>query len=144
MITQENIDQQNDAVKEWTKSTLVEIKNRYQRLISGDSGAGLKSLKTSTRKNFGEISSVSFKFDRYLVFVNKGAGKGYGGSKGSSWYDKLGNKHTTNSNSLSKMGTGNRRAKDWINPVIDEQVPKLAAIVAGFKADAAIKSIQLQ
>jgi hypothetical protein len=42
------------------------------------------------------------------------------------------------------MNTGNRHAEDWLNPVLDQQVPKLADIVASFKADLAVKQIQIK
>jgi hypothetical protein len=142
----DNINEQNLAVAGWFTETLRAVKARYMQLIRspGRSGDGLDSLQTRTRQSYGEIDSGAFKFERYLIFAHKGAGKGMGGSKGSHWVDAHGVTKTTNPLSLGKMNTGSRHAEEWLNPVLDDQVPKLADIVAGFKADRAIKAIQIQ
>ena len=141
-----NIAAQNTAVSGWFNNVLRQIKSRYMQLVHGKNRSGdvLDSLKSSTHKSYGEIDRGSFKFNRYLVFIHKGAGAGMGGSKGSQWYSPHGELKSTNPLSLGKMNTGSRRAEEWLNPVLDDEVPKLADIVADFKADAAIKQIQIK
>lgn len=141
-----NVQAQNTEVRGWFKDTMTRIKYRYMALIRSPerSGDGLDNLKHSTKSHYGEVIGGGFRFDRYLVFVHKGAGKGHGGSKGSTWLDAHGQRRRTNPKSFGKMNTGARQAEEWLNPVLDEEVPKLADIVAGFKADAAIKQIQIQ
>jgi len=134
----------NVDVRSWAGSTLKEIKNQYSGMVNGQSGNGMKSFKFSSGKSFGEINRISFGFNRYLVFVHKGAGKGKGGSKGSSWINKSGNKVTTNPGSLGKMNTGQRKSKEFLNPVLERKLPILADIVAGFKADQVVKAIQIK
>ena len=141
-----SIEQQNQGVKTWTGSTLQQIKNRYISMVQSPnrSGEGLDSLKSGTGKSFGEINRVSFGFNRYLVFVHKGAGKGQGGTKGSSWISASGQRKKTKMSSLGKMNTLNRHKKEFLNPVLDGEIPKLADIITGFKADQVVKSIQIK
>lgn len=141
-----DIEAQNIAVANWFNDTLQDIKNRYISLIRGPerSGDGLDSLKVRTYRTDGEIDHGGFKFNRYLIFPHKGAGRGFGGATGSTWYDPRGLQHSTNPESFGKMNTGSRHAEEWMNPVLDEDVPKLADIVAGFKADLAVKQIQIK
>ncbi len=148
MPSDNNIDvsAQNEAVAGWFTGTLRAVRTRYMQLIHGPgrSGDGLDSLKMTTHKSYGEIDGGAFRFARYLIFPHKGAGKGMGGNVGSRWMDTHGNMKTTNPLSMGKMNTGSRHAEPWLNPVLDEEVPKLADIVAGFKADQAIKAIQIK
>ena len=71
-------------------------------------------------------------FPRTLIYTHKGAGKGRGGTKGSRWTDKYGNKKTTNPKSFGKMATGGRVAKPFINDALEapDGVDKLATIAA--------------
>ncbi len=141
-----NITEQNAGVKSWFDTTFRLIKMRYMELVQSKdrSGEGLDTLRMRTRQSYGEIDSGSLNFKRYLVWVHKGAGRGQGGSKGSKWIGPDGQLKKTNPLSFGKMNSGTRHAEEWLNPVLDEQVPKLANIVAGFKADAAIKQIQIK
>jgi hypothetical protein len=142
----DNLNQQNTAVKSWFSGTFQKIKTRYMSLIKSPkrSGEGLDSLKLRTKSSYGEINRGDLGFDRFLIFRHKGAARGFGGSKGSSWIGPNGQRKTTNPLSLGKMNTGSREAAEWLNPVLDDEMPKLADIVAGFKADAAVKQIQIK
>lgn len=142
----DDIAKQNEGVKAWSRATFQEIKNRYMRFVKSPerSGDGLDNLKANSGSRYGEIDRVGFKFNRYLVFVHKGAGRGHGGLKGSVWTDRFGKQKKTRSGSLGKMNTGTRREEPWLNPVLDERIPELADIVAGFKADAVVKAIQIK
>jgi hypothetical protein len=141
-----NLPQQNAAVKGWFASTFKLVKTRYMALITSPkrSGDGLDHLKMNTKVHYGEVDQGSIAFDRYLVWVHKGAGRGFGGNKGSTWFGPNGEKKSTNPHSFGKMNTGTRQAEEWLNPVLEAEVPKLADIVAGFKADAAVKQIQIK
>lgn len=143
---QQTLELQNAEVKGWFTVTLRMVKARYMQLVHspGRSGEGLDSIKSRTRESYGEIDSGSFSFNRYLIFIHKGAGRGMGGTKGSQWTDIHGNARSTDPHSLGKMNTGSRHAEEWLNPVLDEQVPQLADIVAKFKTDAVINQIQIK
>lgn len=121
-MTPDEITQQNEAVQEWNRETFSQIRNRYMSLINSPkrSGDGLDSLKYTLSKSFGEIYRVQYPFNRYLIFVHKGVGKG------------------------RPIGSNKVRPKPWLTPVLDEQVPKLADIVAAFKSDAAVKRLDIK
>jgi hypothetical protein len=73
---------------------------------------------------------IKFRMNRYLLMVEKGAGKGYGGKKGSEWRNKRGQLVKTNPNSLGKMGTGLRPAREWVKPALKGEINRLRKLVA--------------
>ncbi len=94
-----------------TKSPVHRIENLQSMVISKPEDPRLKS---SIRvRNFKhdrvEIDGVSITFARQGVFVAKGA------------------------------GPGTRQPKDWINPVLDKEVPELADKLGELGADLALK-----
>jgi hypothetical protein len=116
------------------------------RKNSPSKGASLPRMKAGFTQDDGAVNSVGIKLRRSLVYVHKGAGKGRGGSKGSKWVDKFKVEKSTNPNSLGKMGTGGRRAKPFINEVLDgpEGVEKIATIAAEEIGDAIVAKIMIQ
>jgi len=133
-----DIDGFNESVQQWTKETESLLKNTahsfgiQHRSQSPSKRDSVNQIKGSVRKAGGITNRVGFKFPRHLVFVHKGAGRGYGGAKGSRWVDARGVSHKTNPKSLGKQGTGNRREKPWLNSALGgpEGVDKLATIAA--------------
>ena len=145
-------DKQNDRVTEWSIRTEVGLKGSSNALgikhrsNSPSPGDSLVKIKNKTTYRGGIIEIVSFKFPRSLVWTHKGAGKGMGGSKGSVWYDKLGIKHSTDPDSLGKMGSGSRTSKPWFNSVMEAPtgVDELATIVAEESGDSIVNNILLK
>lgn len=90
------------------------------------SSNGIKRVRVDTRKRDGMINKITAKFKRSGIYREKGAGKGYGGAKGSKWINAKGEQKTTNPNSLNKQGTGNRQAAPWFNPVVEKFADELA------------------
>jgi hypothetical protein len=116
------------------------ISHRANSPSPGDSLAKLKSKVTI--KN-GVVSVIGFKMNRSLIWTHVGAGKGRGGSSGSSWIDAQGNRKKTNPESLGKMGTQGRTAKPWFNKFMEgpEGLDDLATIVASELGDAIVGKI---
>lgn len=137
--------EQEKIVKKWSGETLQSVKSSYLSLINSRkrSGDGLDTLKVTHKMDHGEVSRVSFKMARHLVFVHGGFGKGIGGQKGSSWLDKFGTRKKTNPKSLG-ANKGRRKAKEWLNPVLDRELPKLADSLLEEKIDTAVKAIYLK
>lgn len=85
-----------------------------------------------------------------MVFVHKGAGRGYGGNGFLNDAKKMinaftradGSKGTTNASSIGKIGTGRRKAKPFFNPVVEAKLPDLANIITDYKGQKAIDRIQ--
>ena len=144
-----NFDRQNEKVLQWAQRTEGGLKGRSNalgithRADSPSPGSSVDKIKNRVKYKYGVIEVVSFRFPRSLIWPHKGAGKGRGGLKGSVWYDRLGIRHSTNPNSLGKMGTGGRIAKPWFNETMDAPtgVDELADIVATESGDAIVNNL---
>lgn len=136
----------NNRIKAWGGETITSIKGSYAAMVTStqQTGEGENSIKIRYKQDYGQIETITFKFHRYLAFLHKGAGKGVAGSKGSTWTTKSGQKKSTNPKSMGKLGTGKRKAKEWLNPQLDRAVPKLADQLLEEKWDGAMKALQLQ
>jgi hypothetical protein len=147
-----NFDKQNERVLGWMQRTENSLKGNSNalgithRANSPSNGSSVDKIKAKEKYRGGIIEVVSFKFPRSLIYTHKGAGKGRGGLLGSTWYDALGIKHTTNPNSFGKMGTGGRVAKEWFNNTIEAPagVEELATIVAEESGDAIVNNLLIK
>lgn len=138
--------EQPKIVRKWSAGALQSVKSSYLSLINSkhrNSGEGIKSLKVAHKMDHGEVTRVSFRMARYLVFVHGGYGKGVGGNKGSSWLSKTGQRKKTKVSSLG-ASKGNRRAKEWLNPILDRELPKLADELIKEKLNVAVNAIFLK
>ena len=134
----------NNQVAELTAKTVVILKAEQQRVgIKSFSGKGQKINIRYTKKN-GIVNRISFKFARYMIYVEKGASKGHGGTKGSRWENRKGEVIQTNPASLNKMNTGNRPAKEWFNPVIKNYTEQLVAEVAHEFVKLSFKNLRIK
>lgn len=130
--------QYNDRVKQWGGALRKSFEANAasmgieHRANSPSQGASIKKMKDRYKENDGAISRISYRVEKALVFTHKGAGRGSGGSVGSKWTDKYGNQKSTNPNSFGKMGTGNRKAKPFINEALESEngMDALAVIAA--------------
>jgi hypothetical protein len=109
----------------------VEQKLKASLSIAGtDTGAGVQSIDHLTNIVYGDSVGIWFGFLRYLVMVEKGAGRGHAGKKGSRWRSKDGKSKKTNPASFGKMGKGSRKARPWFNPVLRREIEELANVAA--------------
>lgn len=98
----------------------AELRSDWGIKVADASASGLKSqLKANAGKRYGVVDRIGAKFPRHGIYRTVGAGRGQGGSIGSSWRDKNGNLKRTRSLSLGKMNTGNRKAINWLSPTMD-------------------------
>ena len=113
----------NNVVKNWKDDSLKDLKDQFTKLDikhverSPSESPARQLLKSVMGYAFGLASRVGFKFPRHMVFVHKGVGRG---------------------------GTGNRKKKEWFNPVMDEQVEKLADELAEQHAELAVNAINIK
>jgi hypothetical protein len=139
-----DLTRQNDRVIDWANRSVGRMKSGgnalgiVHRSNSPSPGSSLDKIADKFRYKDGVIEVISFRFPRSLVWPHKGAGKGMGGSKGSTWTDQQGNRHTTKASSFGKAGTGSRRPKPWFNQAVEGAtgVEELATIVAEETGDA--------
>ncbi|MDR1716322.1 MAG: hypothetical protein LBS20_10795 [Prevotella sp.] len=141
----DRLGQFNQDVRQWGIDTTKELKGSVRSMITTD-----RRLSDSIKPNFyydrkyaKEINRVGFSFVREGVYVHRGAGRGQGGWKGSKWYNKKGELKETNENSLGQMGFGNRRPKEWFDPVVEGRLPQLADLVADYSATMAIDATRI-
>ena len=99
----------------------AELRADWGIKVSSASAKGLKTqLRSNAAKRHGVVDRIGAKFPRHGIYRTVGAGRGQGGSIGSSWKDKTGKiKHVAPS-SMGKMNSGNRKAIDWLSPTLDK------------------------
>ena len=125
----------NAAVQKFAQELVQQLKQQIRSLniqhqtYSTSNKPMINIVGARTRQQQGTVNRISISMPRHAIFVHVGAGKGRGGAKGSTWVNNKGERKTTNPNSIGKMNTGNRTAKEWYNPIIDRELPKLQAIV---------------
>lgn len=136
-----NLREYNKEVKSWTLGTRRKMKTRVLQLVTAR-GPADQNLYSQTKAYAGEINKLGFSFPYYMVFVHKGAGRGYGGIKTALFTNAKGGKGITNPKSMGKMGTGKRRPKPWFNPVIESNFPQLENIIVDYRAEKVILKIQ--
>lgn len=119
----------NSVINNWKNNTRRRAKSNVLRMTSSEIPSPkplADNLKTSTRKDSGEIYSVGFQFPRHGVFVHKGVGRGF---------EMQGGKVVRTAKGVQ---TAVRKPKDWLNSEIDKGLPNLADKIVELKADAAV------
>lgn len=122
----------NKEVAQWTYRVRSILKRDIKSKATQGNGVLANFLRSSIRKDMGEVDSISYKFPRHGVFFHKGVGRGHVMSGGKVIRGIKNNKVIT-----PLDGPINRTPKDWFNSTLEEQVPILADLVADHKADEA-------
>lgn len=95
---------------------------------SGIKGSKLaRSIKGTSKEQYGEIYRLGFSFKREGIFVHKGVGRGYV-MKGDTVVK------------ISKTEGFNRHPKPWFNPVVESFIPELAEIVHDYYEGAILRT----
>lgn len=124
----------NDAVKNWGHRAYRELQREIFRLRIGVSGDGSATMTWKDYKRFGLVDKLQFKFERYMVFVHKGVGRGWPISR-----------VQANASAWGAASQGKRRvAKPWFNPVIEKHLQSLADTAAKHKAEIAAKRLMIK
>jgi hypothetical protein len=142
----EKVNQFNKDVKEWAEGTTKKLQMNVRMMVKNnvDLAESIHSNLFYDKKHTKEVNQVGFSFLREGIYIQRGAGRGYGGNKGGSkWTDRFGNLKKTNPDSYFKMGTGKRHPIQWYNPVIERQLPLLADIVSNYAAELSVNSTNL-
>ncbi len=124
-----NVEEQNEIVQQWIPKVRKQLKSNARSFPDGKEQSFVqrpgrtekklhKSITSKTRKEYGEIYSVSFQFERHGVFVHKGVSRGHG----------VGNERT---------------AFEWFNPVLEKYLPELANNIAKVNADATLNAARM-
>jgi hypothetical protein len=133
----ERVGKFNSDVKKWAKEATEQLRASVQSMVNRNLilSESIKP-KFSYDRSYGtsEVNRIGFSFAREGIYIHKGAGRGQGGSQGSTWYDLHGNRKKTLSESLNKMNTGNRMAKEWFDKVMHVEIERLSEIVSEYSA----------
>jgi hypothetical protein len=108
----------NRDVKRWSGSTRRAMMGHLNREKVHATGKLKRNLRYFTKQFYGITETISFRFPRYGVYVEKGVGRGWPISR-----------------AQSSGGLGKRKAKPWFNPVLDKAVPDLADRLQKHAAD---------
>jgi hypothetical protein len=127
----------NSAVKGWTAETHTKLKTALTTAKAVKTGKLRDSLTKKIRTNRDGITSrISYGFERYGVFVEKGVGRGYPATR------------VTSGSAFAKRGENStfkgRYPKPWFNETILAQMPELADEAAKEYADVTAERILIQ
>lgn len=129
----------NAEVRNWGQGTLQVLRGTGARR----SGELIRLLKVRYYKRFAETYGMGFQFPRHGIWQEKGARRGHGGAKGSTWYTN-GVRRRTRPESMGRMGQGASPARPWLNPAINARMDMLADIMEKHYGKAAINAILIQ
>ena len=139
-----DIEKVNKIIQDATTALLPALVSEQAKYGIKHGSDGMDRIKKSFRKRDGLINKVTLKIKKSGIYREKGAGKGYGGKKGSKWINAKGNQKTTNPESLGKAGTGKRRAAPWFNPVVEKYADQLANQLADEFVEIAFNNLKLK
>lgn len=126
MFRPEDMDKFNTDVKAWAGDTRQKAINELDALgvqASGVSKSPIplrKALRAVVAKKDGITNRISFRIPRHAVFLHKGVGRG-----------------TT----IAQVGSTKRKAKPWLNPPIENNLDKLADIVADHQGNMIVNAL---
>jgi len=135
-----NIERHNQIVARSGFKIRAILKVSISRLSMKGKYQLIRSLRLRFKKEYGEISQLKYEFSRHGVFFHKGVGRGYimQGSRVIRGTKKAGS-------IIQTTGPVLRKPKEWFNPVLAKEVPRLADEIANIQADnAAIKIIKIR
>ena len=125
MSLHNDIDQLNDDIAGWDKKNTRDLKSKLDQLgvkhykRSPSRVALQKVLKSKLRKRSGLTDRISYKMPRHAIFLAKGVSKGH-------------------------PITNPREVKDWYDPVVDDNLPELADIVANGSGNIIINNLNIR
>lgn len=131
-FTEDILETLREKVEDWGERTEEKLQMSLVSVGAVYSGAGQKSIDSGAKMMQDRSIYIGFRLKRYLVMIEKGAGKGHGGKKGSVWKGLDGKMKRTNPASLGKMNSGGRPAKPFFNVVIKAEIKDLADEVGEF------------
>lgn len=138
----ERIDEFNARVKEWADRLRAAARSSVSANTQQNTRLG-RSIKVTLKKErgTGQVYRVIVGFVKQGVYVHVGAGRGYAGFKGGTFYSEAqGRRVKVRETSIGKMGTGSRRAAPWLDPEVEALLPELAQIAKECMVDHWVKS----
>ncbi len=140
-----SIEEYNKDIKKWAYQVRGKLATNIRNSTTEGNGVLAAKVRSKLHKDLGEIDSVSYQFPRHGVFFQKGVGRGHvmsggmvvRGLKDGKTIRYLAKDHGKVSKPLNPNHV-TRTPQDWFNSTLDNELPKLADIVADHKADEAV------
>ena len=137
------IQQQNYAVLKWVPKVRRVLTSSTRKFTDGKNVPKVirgtrtekklaQSITSKTKRNYGEIDTITYSFERHGVFVHKGVGRGYEAQGGFVIRTAKG--------PLTKA----RKPVEWFNPILDAYIPELADEIAKVNADAVLNAASVK
>lgn len=136
----------NKEIRGWTAKVRNKLKYRIRALGKKGRGDLVRSLKSKTRTDHGEIYNVSYQFERHGIFWHKGVGNGYvmkGGRVVRGFRPKVLRKTKKPIEPVEMPGVLKRKPAAWFNNVLNRNMPELADMVAEMRADQAVEATRM-
>jgi hypothetical protein len=149
-----SIDEYNKRITAWGTATGVKIRNQIRAFSQDGKGDLLRSLRSKAYKIYGEVDRLAYHFARHGVFWHKGVGRGYrmiggkvmrvsGSASNQYWKEYAKLKNRTFDHKVLKGYSMKRHPEEWFNPVITENIERLADIVTEMRADQAVNATKI-
>lgn len=147
----------NKRVASWTTAIGMKIRAALKSFTHAGKGDLVKSLRGKNDKRFGKIDRIAFHFARHGVFLHKGVGRGYkmvGGTvvrastPGSFITRNTEGKITSKILKAGPVGIFEnskvlRKPADWFNPIVQDNIDKLAGVVSEMRADQVVNATKI-
>jgi hypothetical protein len=146
------VEEYNRRISNWGGTVTKKLKDSARMVAGKGEGELAKSIRSKTGKLDVEIDKIAFHFVRHGVFAEKGVGRGYIMSGGTvvrgfapgKVLKMIGkNKNRRVGEKVIRDGSINRKPAHWFNPVVEENVPQLADIVAEMDADKVVNTTKI-
>lgn len=129
--------QLNETVEGWSRQRADAMLANIRSLSIADTGRLFRSLRYRVHYDAGEADRISFKLQRYGIFVDVGAGKPRGYKAGNA-------KIPFETVKANRSRFRKQRPRPWFSQALtDASIAELANEVARHKANATVKSIKL-
>jgi hypothetical protein len=148
-----NLEEYNKKVTAWGTGTGVKIRNSIRQHFSKGKGDLIRTLRAKSYKLYGEVDRLAFHFARHGVFVHKGVGRGYAmiggkvmrvsGSKSTAYWREYAKQHNRSFEPKVLNMEMRRKAVEWFNPIVRENIDKLADMVTEMRADQAVNATKI-
>jgi hypothetical protein len=144
------IEEYNKRVTAWGSTLGVKIRTSIRMLTTKGKGDLLRSLRLKTAKWYGEVDKLAYHFERHGVFAHKGVGRGHHMEGGVVVRGQAPGKILSAANVNQRLrqvvlrsASVNREAVEWFNPVVTDNIEKLADLVAEMDADRAVNETKI-
>lgn len=117
----------NEEMRELSREMGRTLRVKYAAVTTNSGTESIAdTLSTNAGKRYGIVDRIAAKFKQHGVFIERGSGRGYGGTYGTFYSATKGRRIPTAAASKGKQGSGSRPKQPWLSPVIDDFAGRVA------------------